>query len=306
MSSQIFTNIAEHKWFKNFIIAMIILAGILVGFQTSKSTIHAYKSIFDFLDSLVLWIFTIEVIIKVLAEGRKPWNYFKDPWNIFDFSIVALSLMEPLLPMDTSFLPILRLFRLFRVLRVLRIVTVIPELKLLVETLLKSVSSIIYVGMFLLLIFYIFGTMAVIIFGDNDPRHFGSLPLAILTLYRVVTLEDWTDVMYINMYGCDKYGYDGHPEECVAPYALPVGAALYFVTFVSIGTMIILNLFIGVIMNSMDQANAEKELHDVAERRKNENVTISDEIYLIHDKLEEITKQLDLISHRVENEFEQE
>jgi voltage-gated sodium channel len=104
------------------------------------------------------------------------------------------------------------------------------------------------------------------------------------------------------MYGCDQYGYDDKPELCVAPYAMPVGAAFFFVIFVSIGTMIVLNLFVGVIMNSMDQANKEKELQEVAERRRSQNVTISDEIHVIHDKLEEIAKQLDLVSHRVERD----
>jgi len=288
--------LAENKWFKHSITTAIIIAAVLIGLQTSPAIIKQYGYILNLLNDFVLGIFLLEVIIKILAEGRQPWNYFKDPWNIFDFFIVAFSLLEPVLPGNTSFLPVLRLFRVFRV---LRIVTVIPELRLLVETLLRSMSSIIYVGLFLALLFYIFGTMGVFLFRGNDPIHFGSLPIAILTLFRIVTLEDWTDVMYINMLGCDKYGYDGNEALCTNPYEMPLGAALYFVSFVAVGTMIILNLFIGVIMNSMDQVNEEKRLEDIAKRREADQTTVGDEIHILHDKLQEITRQLDLVSIRL-------
>lgn len=291
---------AENKWFKHSITAAIIVAAILIGLQTSPTIIRQYGFLLTLLNDFVLGIFLIEVIIKIVAEGRRPWNYFKDPWNIFDFTIVLFSLLEPVLPGNTSFLPVLRLFRVFRV---LRIVTVIPELRLLVETLLRSMSSIIYVGLFLVLLFYIFGTMGVFLFRGNDPIHFGNLPIAILTLFRIVTLEDWTDVMYINMFGCDKYGYDGNEALCTNPHEMPLGSALYFVSFVAIGTMIILNLFIGVIMNSMDQVNEEKELEDIAKRREADQTTIGDEMHVLHDKLQEITRQLDLIGLRLDREI---
>ena len=291
--------IAESSWFNNFIIAMIILAGILVGIETEKSIANSYGAIINFLDGIVLFIFTVEIVIKMVAEGNKPWNYFRDSWNQFDFMIVFLSLIAPILPIDTSFLPILRLVRIFRV---IRLVTAIPNLRLLVEALLRSLSSIFYIGLFLLLLFYIYGTMAVIIFGENDPIHFKNIPLAVLSLFRVITLEDWTDVMYINMYGCDQYGYGGYEHLCTNPSAMPVGAALFFISFVAIGTMIVLNLFIGVVLNSMDKVEEEeKEKQNLLKALKsNQENSLSNQITHLQETLNNVNMELDLLKRQVD------
>jgi len=292
-------NIVATHWFNNFILAVIILAGVLIGLDTNKQFVSQHKEILDFLANLVLWIFIIEVIIKITAEGKDPLNYFRDPWNVFDFSIVALSLAEPLIPGNTAFLPVLRLAR---ILRVMRLVAAIPDLRLLVGTLLRSVSSIGYIGLFLMLLFYMFGTTGVFIFGDNDPRHFGTLPITMLTLFRVVTLEGWTDLMYINMYGCDQYGYSEYEHLCTDPSAMPVTSVIYFVSFVTIGTMIVLNLFIGVIVESMEEVKVERELETQTALRLSNNITISDEFELLHTQLHELNGALELIRHRYKKE----
>jgi len=250
--------IAESSWFQSFIILTIIAAGVIVGIQTYGDAVINFQTLLNRLDLVILIIFTIEVIIKVLAEGKKPWNYFKDSWNIFDFTIVAVCYLAFVLPnMDASFIAVLRLAR---ILRVFKLITAIPKLQLLVGALLKSIPSMGYVGVLLLLLFYIYSTMGVFMFGENDPLHFGTLQRAMLSLFRVVTLEDWTDIMYINMFGCDHpvWGY-GAESGCVSPKGYGMGGAAYFVSFVLIGTMIVLNLFIGVIMNSMDEARKEAE-----------------------------------------------
>ena len=291
--------IAESSWFNNFIIAMIILAGILVGLETEKSIVNSYGAIINFLDGIVLFIFTVEIVIKMVAEGNKPWNYFRDSWNQFDFMIVFLSLVAPILPVDTSFLPILRLVRIFRV---IRLVAAIPNLRLLVEALLRSLSSIFYIGLFLLLLFYIYGTMAVITFGENDPIHFKNIPIATLSLFRVITLEDWTDVMYINMYGCDQYGYGGYEHLCTNPSAMPVGGALFFVSFVAIGTMIVLNLFIGIVLKSMDKVEEEeKEKQNILKAlRSNQENSLSNQITHLQETLNSVNMELDLLKRQVE------
>ena len=104
--------------------------------------------------------------------------------------------------------------------------------------------------------------MAVFLFAENDPIHFRNLQTSILSLFRVVTLEDWTDVMYINMYGSENYGYSSNDLAKWTPISSssPLGGAIFFVSFVLIGTMIVLNLVIGVIMNSMDESNAEMKI----------------------------------------------
>ena len=247
--------IADSSRFNIFILSTIIFAGILVGIQTYERQVTHIAHILKQLDFIILFIFTVEVFIKVFAEGTKPLNYFKDPWNDFDFSIVAVCYIAFVTPdLDASFIAVLRLAR---ILRVFKLVTAIPKLQILVGALLRSIPSMGYVGVLLFLLFYIYAAMAVFIYGDNDPVHFENLHLAMLSLFRVVTLEDWTDIMYINMYGCDQYGYDGMEELCTNPSASPTGAALFFVSFVLIGTMVIMNLFIGVIMTSMEEAKQE-------------------------------------------------
>ena len=190
-----------------------------------------------------------------------------------------------------------------RILRILRLVTAIPDLRLLVGTLLLSIPSIAYVGVFLLLLFYIFGTVGVFVFGDNDPVHFGNLLRAFLSLYRVVTLEDWTDIMYINMYGCDQYGYDGLEEFCTTPSASLAFSVIYFVAFVTLGTMIVLNLFIGVVMSSMDKAKEERKLEDLVSKQHYGTTSVNDELNHLRNQLQEMLIHVEMISQRIDNEM---
>ncbi|QIE58241.1 ion transporter [Rasiella rasia] len=242
--------IANSKWFQNSITIAIIIAGILVGIATYTEFAEKHHVILELLNKVVLWIFVAEVVIKMIAEGKKPWRYFYDSWNVFDFVIVAAAF----LPFGGSSVAILRLLRL---LRVLKLVKALPKLQLLVSALLKSIPSMGYVTILLMLLFYIYAVAGVFFFGANDPIHFENLQMSMLSLFRVVTLEDWTDIMYINMYGCENYGYDGNMNLCTLSSANPLGSVTYFVSFVLLGTMIILNLFIGVIMNGMDEAREE-------------------------------------------------
>ena len=234
-----------------------------------------------------------------MAEGKNPFNYFKNPWNVFDFTIVVACLLEPFLDLGGAFLPVLRLAR---ILRVLRLVTAIPKLQLLVTCLLKSLPSMFYVSILLFLLFYIYGAMAVFLFGENDPIHFRNLQTSILSLFRVVTLEDWTDVMYINMYGSNQYGYTAEDLAKWNPASSgsPLWAALFFVSFVLIGTMIVLNLVIGVIMNSMDESNAEMSIKQEIEKRRNNPEPVRDGLHDLQNRMEELSSELKVIKKMIE------
>ncbi|MBL0683094.1 ion transporter [Aquimarina mytili] len=292
--------IAEAKWFQNFIISVIILAGVLVGIQTYGEEVAQWTTIIDAIDWIILIIFTLEVIIKITAEGNQPQNYFKDAWNLFDFFIVAACFAGPFIGDNAEFLPVLRLIR---ILRVFKLVTALPELQLIVGALLRSIPSMAYISLLLGLLFYIYGAMAVFMFGANDPIHFENLQIGILSLFRVITLEDWTDVMYINMYGCDNYGYGGNEALCTNPSGSPIIASLFFVSFVLIGTMIVLNLFIGVIMNGMDEMKAETEIKAKVERKaKDDGTDLKNEMHLLIDKVDSLKEELSLLSHLYENE----
>lgn len=229
--------LVESRWFHSAIVAVIVLAGILAGLETSAAIVARHGPLLRLLDAAVLAIFIAEIVLKLVAHGRRPLDYFRDGWNVFDFLIVALCL----LPVGGSFAAVLRLAR---VLRLLRLITALPRLQMLVGALFKSFSSMGYVGLLLGLMFYIYAIMGVHLFGAHDAAHFGTLPLASLTLFQIITLDNWSDVFH------------------VAKAASPAATAVYFVSFILLGTMIMLNLFIGVIMNSMS------EMHDELDAQK--------------------------------------
>lgn len=228
---------------------------------TNVSKCHNHLSIVDK---------QIEAILKIASEFPRPLNYFNNSWNVFDFIIIV----GVLLPIGGSFLPVLRLLR---VLRVFRLITTMSKMRLIVGALLKSIPSMVHIFMLLGIIFYIYAVLATFAFSENDPIHFENLQTSMLTLFRMVTFEDWTDVMYINMYGCDQYGYDGARLECTNPSASPVGAALFFTSFVMVGGLIVLNFAIGVVINSMDEMKEEMvdeypAYNKLAEKEKQENI----------------------------------
>ncbi len=274
--------ISDSKWFQNFVTIAILIAGVLVGVATYEEFSVKNETILKLLNNIILGIFIVEILVKVLAEGKKPWLYFTDAWNIFDFVIVGAAF----LPFGGSSIAILRLLRL---LRVLKLIKALPKLQMLVGALLKSLPSMGYVSILLTLLFYIYAVAGVFFFGKNDPIHFGDLQTSMLSLFRIVTLEDWTDIMYINMYGCENYGYDGNLNLCTNSTAASALSITFFVTFVLIGTMIFLNLFIGVVMNGMDEAKNEMLLEEQMKQEGND-VKIED----VENKITELEEVLSL------------
>lgn len=273
--------IAASPLFQNFITLTICLAGILVGVETDATLAHEWHWLLAPLDKIVLAIFVLEIVVKMGAEGSKPWRYFRDPWNVFDFTIVAVAFV----PGAAQYAVVLRLARL---LRVLKLVRAVPKLQLIVSALLKSIPSMFYVTTLLLLLFYVYGVAGVFLFGPNDPTYFGSLGISLLSLFRIVTLEGWTELLYIQFYGCASYGYEDASALCTHSVAQPLLAVVYFISFVLLGTMIILNLFVGVIMNGMEEAHREA----VEESRGQKGLDVD-------NGLAELAAELDSLSNRV-------
>ncbi|MDP6469239.1 MAG: ion transporter [Pirellulaceae bacterium] len=284
--TDVLKKLVDSNGFQYFVLAMIAAAAILVGIETFPSATANYGDMINFLNRLILWVFVLEAALKMAQHGGRFLRYFYDPWNVFDFVIIAVCF----LPINAQYAAVLRLARVFRS---LRLVTSLPKLQLLVNSLLRSIPSMIYVGIMLLLLFYVYGVMGVFLFRANDPVHFVNLPTSMLTLFRVVTQEDWTDVMYIQMYGSDIYPYVNTTDIEPVPSARPVFSALFFVSFVFLGTMIMLNLFIGVILNSMDdvQEQRERDLRskDLASRGQ---LDLEQGIAAIDQQLDAIKQQL--------------
>jgi len=253
--------VTDTETFQTFITLVIFVAAIQVGIQTYSITSVAVINILLALDEVIMGVFMCEVVMKTLAMGKKPWEYLftmiahrpfikLDLWNIFDFTIVAAALM----PISgNSFVAVLRLLRL---LRVLKLVKALPKLRIVVMAVMNSVPAVFYNCVLLFLLMYLYGVFGVIFFGANDPIHYGTLHAAMFTLYRCATCEDWTDVMYINEEGCDKYGYSSGDmaKICVEPTAYPFMSYAYHISFIMVASWMILSLLIGVISDAMSTA----------------------------------------------------
>lgn len=224
------------------------------------------------------------------SQGRFPWKFFYDRWNVFDFIVVLVGY----LPFDTQGVTSLRSARLVRVLKLVR---ALPKLRVLVMGLLSSLTSISYIALLLLLLFYLYAVLGVSVFGTNDPVHFGTLHIALISLFRAATLEDWSDLMYINFYSCKVYGYSEFIHLCTEPSAQPFLAALYFVTFIVLSSMLVLNTFVSVITSSMAEARAALE-GEVEATQGKEDITDDDEY--LEAKLNELTEVMAHIADEVE------
>jgi len=245
--------LVESASFNRLVTAIILLAALLVGLETYPPLMERYGPTLEGLNDLVLAIFAIEVLLRMAALWPRPLRYFQSGWNVFDFAIVAASLLPGL----GSYAVVARLLRLLRVLRLIR---TLPDLQIILGALLRSIPSIGYVLLLMLLLLYVYAVAGVFLFGPNDPFHFGNLHTALLTLFSILTLEGWVDVLRIQYFGCERFELPD-PSLCTQPVAQPLVSTLYMVSFVLLGTLVFLNLLVGIIVNSMDEMRKSLQEH---------------------------------------------
>lgn len=244
------TKLVNSTLFQRLVISAIIVSAVLIGLETSPEIMEKWGTSLKVIDRFLVLLFALEIGLRLASHGRAFWRFFSEPWNVFDFVVVAACL----LPASHQYIVVLRLFR---VLRVLRLVTTVPKLQLLVGALFKSIPSMGYIIVLLSVHFYIYAVLGTFLFGANDPWHFGSLGKSALTLFQVVTLEGWVEIMVTQIKGCSSAAAGLASTLCDGSEAFPRIAPLYFVSFIVLGTMIILNLFIGVVVNSMNEMQEE-------------------------------------------------
>ena len=223
--------IANGGRFQAAIIGVIVVNAVLVGLETDADLAIQYRSTFDLVNQLIVAIFVVELAIRLVSYLPRPHRFFADGWNVFDFVIVAVSL----LPAVGSFATVARLARL---LRVLRIVSVFPELRLIVGTMLRSLGSMGSVVVLLALVVYVYAVLGYHLFGVIDPANWGNLGLAVRTLFETLTLEGWLEL-----------------QAAVLPEA--PGAWLFFASYVLLAVFIVVNLFIAVVLNNLENVKAE-------------------------------------------------
>jgi voltage-gated sodium channel len=236
--------VVSSHWFKGAVLCSIALGGLVVGLETIPAVHAAVGGLLGVVDKVVVAMFVVEAILKITAAGRRPMRYFGDPWNLFDFTITVVCV----LPLEGQFALVLRLAR---VARSLRLIKALPRLRLIVDALLRSLPSFGWIMLLLFLLLYVYSVMGVSLFGANDPERFGTLWASMLTMFGILTLEGWVDIMRDQMSGIPG------PDGAEPPHTSPVAAPVFFVTFILGGTMVFLNLLVGVIVNSLSESAAE-------------------------------------------------
>lgn len=259
---EIANRIVESTWFQRLIIGVILFNAVLIGTDTYPEMHDKYGDLLNFLDAICLGIFTLEIALKFIACGKKPQHFFKSSWNTFDFIIVTAAFMPGLSDQTT-------ILRLIRLLRVLRLLSSMPNLQIMIMALAHSFPRIGQMGLLAGLLFYIYAVIGQTLFSKHDPQHWETLHISLLSLFRTLTLEDWTDLMYKGM---ELYPW----------------AWIYFVSFVLLATFIIFNMLIGIILTSMEEAReiVVRENRSEDERR-------------IDTKLDEIRNALTLIEEHI-------
>ncbi|RYV00913.1 ion transporter [Shewanella sp. OPT22] len=238
-----FYKIRSNKVFEFFVVSIIIFSALMIGVKTYQLPDYVNQTM-RILDFGITLFFLIEISVRFLGEKKKS-QFFKSGWNIFDTLIVVLSLV----PIENSELAIVG--RLIRVFRVLRMVSMIPELRLLLNSLLKALPQLAYVMLLMFIIFYIYAAIGSSVFAGINDVLWGNISISMLTLFRVMTFEDWTDVMY----------------ETMAVYPL---SWIYYLTFIFLTTFAFLNMIIGIVVNVLEEErqNLRQETKDAQAKKE--------------------------------------
>ena len=251
-------SIVESSKFQNFIMTLIVLNGITMGFETSKSLALEYGTFFTLFNTFVVTVFTIEIILRISVYKA---SFFKDSWSIFDFLIVAISLV----PASAGF----EIFRVLRVLRLFRLITVVPQMKKIIVALLSVIPGIGAIAGLLTLFFYIFAIMSTQLYGEAFPQWFGTLGDSFYTLFQIMTLESWSM---------------GIVRPIMEVYPL---AWVFFVPFIFVSTFIIVNLIIAIVVDAMNEMNASEEEAIVQEIHSSDDA-MQQEILNLRNDIQEL------------------
>lgn len=214
--------IVESTRFQNFITAVIAINAIILGLETSPTVMNAAGSVLHVLDQVAVAIFVIELVMK-LALYRLA--FFKRAWNVFDFTIVAITLM----PAGQG----VSVLRALRILRAFRLISTVPSMRKVVEALMRAIPGMISVLTLLSLVFYVSAVMATKLFGEGFPDWFGTIGESLYSLFQIMTLESWSM---------------GIVRPVMESYPL---AWLFFVPFILVTTFAVLNLFIAIVVDAM-------------------------------------------------------
>lgn len=262
-------SIIDSERFQFFIIGVIVVNAISLGLYTFSSVEESIGPTLALVDQICLAIYVVELVIRFISYGRHPQDFFKSGWNIFDFVVIG-SVFIPGLASQTAIL------RVLRVLRVARILRYLPDLQILAQGLLKALRPLSGLLVLTIILLFLYGMAGWSFFHQEAPEYWSNIGRSMLTLFTVLTLEGWPDIMY--------------PLLDLSPWV-----AVYFISFVLIATFIVFNMVIGVILNSLDTAHKAQNARQRAAALADDGVLISDPKVLAHlETLREAIEDLEL------------
>lgn len=229
---------ADATWFNVAIFSIIVLNAVILGLSTYDRVEEEYGNPLTLANEAILGIFVVEIAIRIVGFGRRPQDYLKSGWNVFDVVIVGAAFVPGVRENAT-------LLRLVRLARVLRVVRLLPDLRVLTVAVGRSLPGVASLAVLTLLLVFVYGMVGWVLFGDDDPA-FADIGQAMLTLFVTMTLENFPDQL--------------EAGRAISDWAIP-----YYLSYVLVGAFLVLNLLIGVVINSMEQAHqieAQRALGD--------------------------------------------
>ena len=252
--------------FEALTLAVIVANAVVLGLETYAGVERRHGELLDTLNDAFLAYFVVEILIRLVATGPRPRAFFGNGWNAFDFFVVAAAFVPGVRENAT-------VLRLVRLLRVFRLVSLLPEMRVLVSGLVRSLAPLASVDLLMLLLFYVYGMVGWILFADDDPENWRSIGQAMLTLFEVLTLEEWVEVQRRAL---EETGW----------------AWVYFVSFVLLSSFLLLNMVIAVVINSVEEARS-RALADLAQEERDSLMREDMGRALLLNRLEELRNGID-------------
>jgi voltage-gated sodium channel len=248
----------EHRLFQPTVIAVIVINAVTLGLETSPRIVNSFGGLLHFVDRLALAFFVADIALRLVAYGRRFW---KDPWNVFDFLIVAIALVPTSGPFSV--------LRALRVLRVLRLISMVPSMRRVVGGLLAALPGMASIAALLSLILYVAAVIGTNLFGAVAPGSFGDLGTTLFTLFQTMTGEGWPDIA----------------QEVMAEVPL---AWIFFVAYILVSSFMVLNLFIAVVVSAMENQVVAEVRAEEAEHAADEQIAHQ----LILEEIKELRAEL--------------
>lgn len=261
--------LVESPFFTALVLAVILANAVVLGMQTYPDLERNHGDTFDLLNMIFLGFFVVEVSLRIAAYGRRPQDFFRSGWNIFDFVVVALAFVPGIRESST-------LLRIARLMRVVRVVRVLPDLRLLVEGVVRSLPPLGSMVLLTTLIIFVYGMFGWLLFGEELPQDWGNIGTAMLSLFVILTLEDF-------------------PRYMERAMEIHQWAWVYFVTYVGVAVFIVVNVLIAIVLNSMEEARELERRRRLSAGREAGAVAsapVLERIAILRAALEELEEEL--------------